>query len=353
MTADPPLILVTGAMGRLGRATVSSFLRHGYRVRGLDLPSRANRRAARRMDPRLEMLWGDIRDEALLIRATRDVNAVMHHAAMLPPASETCPELAEAVNVGGTRRLLNVLAAHAPDAFFLYPSSVTVYGADLDRTPPVHLDSPLAPSDHYTRHKLSCEAMVTNSPLAWSIHRLGVVLHPDDRDTRPDTLKMLFNTSLDSRMEYLHPNDAARAQRTTAQGWRQTMLRPAPGRFSGRFGSQRIYRGQPGAYHGGLDMASPSGTPFVAPADGVVVLAAETPFTLEGRLLMLDHGMGLGSAFLHCSTHLVRVGERVARGQPIGTVGMTGRATGPHLHWAWGWQVGTQLRRLDPLLFLA
>jgi murein DD-endopeptidase MepM/ murein hydrolase activator NlpD len=83
------------------------------------------------------------------------------------------------------------------------------------------------------------------------------------------------------------------------------------------------------------------------------VLAAPAPFTLEGRLLMLDHGMGLGSAFLHCSTHLVREGDTVAQGQPIGTVGMTGRATGPHLHWALAWQVGDRLRRLDPLLFLA
>ncbi len=182
------------------------------------------------------------------------------------------------------------------------------------------------------------------APRAWQIERVDAPLRPPGV---PDAEFLARRASERAQI------DAARAQRTTAQGWRQTMLRPAPGRFSGRFGSQRIYRGQPGAYHGGLDMASPSGTPFVAPADGVVVLAAETPFTLEGRLLMLDHGMGLGSAFLHCSTHLVRVGERVARGQPIGTVGMTGRATGPHLHWALGWQVGTQLRRLDPLLFLA
>lgn len=182
------------------------------------------------------------------------------------------------------------------------------------------------------------------APRAWQIERVDAPLRPPGV---PDAEFLARRASERAQI------DAARAQRTTAEGWRQTMLRPAPGRFSGRFGSQRIYRGQPGAYHGGLDMASPSGTPFVAPADGVVVLAAETPFTLEGRLLMLDHGMGLGSAFLHCSTHLVRVGERVARGQPIGTVGMTGRATGPHLHWALGWQAGTQLRRLDPLLFLA
>jgi len=145
---------------------------------------------------------------------------------------------------------------------------------------------------------------------------------------------------------------AARACRNGVDGWRQTMLRPAPGRTSGLFGSQRVYRGQPGAYHGGLDIAAPAGTPFVAPADGVVVLAAADPFTLEGRLLMLDHGMGLGSAFLHCDSHLVREGEQVRRGQPIGTVGRTGRATGPHLHWAVAWQNGTRLSRMDPLLLL-
>lgn len=182
------------------------------------------------------------------------------------------------------------------------------------------------------------------TPRAWQIERVDAPLRPPGV---PDAEFLARRTQERAQI------DAARARRTSAQGWRQAMVRPAPGRFSGRFGSQRVYRGQPGAYHGGLDMASPAGTPFVAPADGVVVLAAQVPFSLEGRLLMLDHGMGLGSAFLHCSTHLVREGDEVALGQPIGTVGMTGRATGPHLHWALAWQAGSLLRRLDPLLFLA
>lgn len=181
------------------------------------------------------------------------------------------------------------------------------------------------------------------APRDWQIERVDAPLRPPGV---PDAEFLARRATERAQI------DAARAQRTTAQGWRQAMVRPAPGRFSGRFGAQRIYRGQPGAYHGGLDMASPTGTPFVAPADGVVVLAAEAPFTLEGRLLMLDHGMGLGSAFLHCSSHLVGMGEAVSRGQPLGTVGMTGRATGPHLHWALAWQMGTVMRRLDPLLFL-
>ena len=142
--------------------------------------------------------------------------------------------------------------------------------------------------------------------------------------------------------------NAARAVGATSDGWRQSFLWPVTGRLSGRFGSQRIYNGTPGAYHSGLDIATGvSGTPFVAPADGVVILAAASPFTLEGRLLMIDHGMGLNSAFLHCSMLAVQTGDVVRRGQYIGRIGMTGRATGPHLHWSIKWQD----KRLDPLLF--
>jgi len=142
--------------------------------------------------------------------------------------------------------------------------------------------------------------------------------------------------------------NAARQIVTTAQGWRQDFMWPVRGRISGRFGSQRIYRGEPGAYHSGVDIATgESGTPFVAPADGVVILAAQSPFTLEGNLLMIDHGNGLNSAFLHCSQLLVKEGDEVRQGQLIGRLGMSGRATGPHLHWSMKW--GNS--RLDPMLF--
>ena len=127
-------------------------------------------------------------------------------------------------------------------------------------------------------------------------------------------------------------------------GWRQAFRWPATGRLSGFFGSQRVYQGKPGAYHSGTDIAVPAGTPFYAPADGVVVLAATTPFTLEGNLLMIDHGMGRNSAFLHCQRLDVKVGDRVVQGQRLGTTGSTGRATGPHLHWGLKWRDA----RLDP-----
>ena len=98
-----------------------------------------------------------------------------------------------------------------------------------------------------------------------------------------------------------------------------------------------------------MDIATgTSRTPFVAPADGVVILAADSSFSLEGRLLMIDHGMGLNSAFLHCSSHAVKEGDLVRQGQFIGRIGATGRATGPHLHWSLKWREA----RLDPLLFV-
>lgn len=142
---------------------------------------------------------------------------------------------------------------------------------------------------------------------------------------------------------------SARLKDNAIEGWRQKFIYPAFGRISGRFGSQRIYNGVPGSYHSGMDIATgASGTPFVAPADGVVILAAESSFSLEGRLLMIDHGMGLNSAFLHCSSHAVKEGDLVKQGQFIGRIGATGRATGPHLHWSLKWRES----RLDPLLFV-
>jgi len=143
-----------------------------------------------------------------------------------------------------------------------------------------------------------------------------------------------------------------KAARVTAlsirsDGWRQHFLWPVTGRISGLFGAQRVYQGEKGAFHSGIDVAVPQGTPVRAPADGVVLLAVSgDPFTLEGHLLMVGHGMGLDSAFLHLSHIDVKVGDVVHQGQVIGESGMTGRATGPHLHWALTWHG----ERIDPLL---
>ena len=173
-------------------------------------------------------------------------------------------------------------------------------------------------------------------PRAWRIERL-------------DTLPRFSQPSEEfqrRRPPELAQITAARSVNAASEGWRQRFIWPVTGRISGLFGAQRIYKGEPGAYHGGVDVARPTGTPLVAPADGVVTLAAASPFTLEGLLLMVDHGMGLNSAFLHLSRIDVKVGDMVRQGQVIGAIGMTGRATGPHMHWGMRWRGA----KIDPLL---
>ena len=179
---------------------------------------------------------------------------------------------------------------------------------------------------------------VTIAPRAWNIERVNVA-------RRPGGPSAAF---LERRRPELERIVAARARDTGAKGWRQAFRWPATGRISGRFGSQRIYRGgEAGSYHSGIDIARPTGTPFVAPADGVVVLASGAEFSLEGLLLIVDHGQGLNSAFLHMNSIAVEEGESVRQGQVLGTIGASGRATGPHLHWGLTWRGA----RLDPLLF--
>ncbi len=122
---------------------------------------------------------------------------------------------------------------------------------------------------------------------------------------------------------------------------------PARGRISGVYGSQRILNGQPRRPHYGIDIAAPTGTAVVAPAGGVVTLAEEDLYYTGGTLI-IDHGHGLSSAFLHMDSLAVSLGQEVKRGDPIGTVGASGRATGPHLDWRINWFN----RRIDPALLV-
>ena len=122
---------------------------------------------------------------------------------------------------------------------------------------------------------------------------------------------------------------------------------PATGRISGVYGSQRFYNGTPGSPHYGVDVAVPTGHPVVAPGPGVITLA-EVDLFYSGGTIILDHGYGLSSSFLHLSKLHVEVGQEVQRGDLIGEVGATGRATGPHLDWRMSWLN----QRVDPQLLV-
>ena len=146
--------------------------------------------------------------------------------------------------------------------------------------------------------------------------------------------------------------DAARTRDDGREDYAMRFLWPVEGRVSGRFGNQRVYvlpdgTDVAGAPHSGMDIAAPAGTPVRSPAAGIVSFAAPDLY-LTGGTVLVDHGHGVSSNFLHLSRIDVAVGQRVGQGEVIGTVGATGRATGPHLHWGMNW-FGV---RVDPLLVL-
>lgn len=197
-----------------------------------------------------------------------------------------------------------------------------ILGIDRDATGQITLK--LDPNDG----RAAVERQISVQPRQWNIQNINAPMRGAARNN--------------AEFERRRPGEIAQmveARRTvvTSDGWRQPFIWPVRGRISGVFGSQRVYQGTPGSYHNGVDVAVPTGTPYVAPADGVVILAATEPFTLEGYILMIDHGMGLSSVFMHSSRLDVKTGDIVRQGQPLGLVGATGRVTGPHMHWAMRW----------------
>jgi len=124
-------------------------------------------------------------------------------------------------------------------------------------------------------------------------------------------------------------------------------IQPATGPITGVYGSQRFYNGVPKNPHYGVDYAAPTGTPVIAPAAGIITLVHDDMF-YSGGTLILDHGHGLSSTFLHLSELLVKQGQRVKPGQVIAKIGASGRATGSHLDWRMNWLD----QRIDPQLVL-
>lgn len=141
--------------------------------------------------------------------------------------------------------------------------------------------------------------------------------------------------------------DAAYALRTPVRPGLLPFERPVAGPISSLFGFRRIFNGQPRARHSGLDIAAERGTPVRAPAPAAV--AAVGDYFFNGNTVLLDHGGGLVTMYCHLQRIDVALGQAVARGDVLGAVGATGRATGPHLHWT----VSLRNVRVDPLALMA
>lgn len=139
----------------------------------------------------------------------------------------------------------------------------------------------------------------------------------------------------------------ARATFTQSTDFTSDFILPAQGRISGVYGSQRVFNGEPKRPHFGLDIANKTGTVVIAPAGGIVRLAHSDMY-YSGGTLILDHGFGVSSTFIHLSKIHVQEGQRVEQGELIAEIGATGRVTGPHLDWRINWFS----ERLDPALLV-
>jgi murein DD-endopeptidase MepM/ murein hydrolase activator NlpD len=176
------------------------------------------------------------------------------------------------------------------------------------------------------------------APREYEVQRLEGL--PQDKVTPPE--KEWLRISKESELlKQARSNDAARSDFLAGFIW------PAEGIVSGVFGSQRILNNVPKRPHYGLDVAAPTGTPVKAPAPGIITLTHPDMF-YSGGTVVLDHGHGLLSIFMHLSRIDVKEGDRLEQGQLLGAIGATGRVTGPHLHWGLYW-FGTAL---DPRLLM-
>lgn len=212
-------ILVTGGFGNIGACVVDECLSRGHTISVFEVPSKRSERLARKYRRKgLRTLFGDIRNEEDVARAVVGQDVVIHMAAILPPVSDASPELCEAVNAGGTAKLINAIRTSATKAAFVLVSSASVMGPSQKRSPPVRPEDPLVPTDAYSRSKIEAEALTAASGLRYCILRLAAVL--------PTTLnlpslyamvKLIFDMPLEARCEIVIDLDVAYALVSAAE----------------------------------------------------------------------------------------------------------------------------------------
>ena len=199
-------VLLTGAFGGLGRHVLRELLGRGYQVRCFDRPSRSARRFAGSFHRRLDLAWGDIRVPADLEKAVSGSDAVIHTAGVSYPASEADPAASAAVNVLGTRNLVDAVQRKSPQAQIVFASSFHVHPYRPDRGRLLHVGDPLGAGHPFGQQKIEAENAIRSSGLSFTILRLAEVLL--DRWPTPRRIRAMFELPLDTRLELVHPTDA-------------------------------------------------------------------------------------------------------------------------------------------------
>ncbi len=201
-------VLVTGALGNVGRSTVAALRARGDEVSILELPTRNNRALARKLPAECTVIWGDICDERCTREAVAGQEGICHLAALIPPLADRDPERTRAINVGGTKNLLEAARTSPLTPRFVFASSVAAYGDRLNDYW-IRVDDPLvaSPGDVYATTKIEAESLVRESGLPFSILRLTYIVWRKKLAIDP----LLFHMPLATRIEVCHTEDTGRA----------------------------------------------------------------------------------------------------------------------------------------------
>jgi nucleoside-diphosphate-sugar epimerase len=203
-------VLLTGASGTVGKEVLKQLCEQPgcFEITVIDRKTRKTKSFYKKYNKNVNVLYGDISKKADVIPACKDKDIIIHLAAIIPPLADKDPALAEAVNINGTKNLVGCTEEYSPEAFFLYSSSISVYG-DRNKDPWIRTSDPLIPSDRdeYAKTKIRAEKAVTSSLLDWTIFRLTAIMGTGNH--KPSAL--MFHMPLRSHLEIATPGDTARA----------------------------------------------------------------------------------------------------------------------------------------------
>lgn len=199
-------ILLTGASGTVGFEVLKQLLEKDcYNIFVFDKETKTSVKKLKPFESQVDLIFGDITNPSDLEKIT-NIDVVIHLAAIIPPLADEFPELAKKVNTIGTQHLIQQLKKHSPNAFFMYSSSISVYG-DRIENPYIEVGDPLVPSegDAYGETKIASEKLVTESGLDWTIFRLAAIMG------NHKISKLMFHQPLNTALEIATPRDTARA----------------------------------------------------------------------------------------------------------------------------------------------
>lgn len=204
------IILLTGAFGNIGESTLLALFEKNYDIRCFDLKNERNEKLCKKLRKQgnFNTIWGDILDIPIVESLVENVDCIIHLAGIIPPLSESKPDLAQSVNLEGTRNIIRAAEGQENKPKLIFGSSVSIFGPTMHMQPPRTVQDPVNATDVYTGTKIECEKIIRESNLRWTILRFAAA-PPTELNSDIDSL--IFEIPLDQRIEFVHSRDVGLA----------------------------------------------------------------------------------------------------------------------------------------------